>query len=139
MADALSERPLAPASGRAPFWYRLTNSEAVLALLCIGPATLLLLAILAYPVLQSLGLAFYEQNLSKPELGTRFVGLDNCVWLLDYERFWLALQHSVVLTAATVVLELVIGMAVALMLTEPFRGTASCAACSSCPGPSRRS
>ncbi len=119
-----------PAAGTLPtarrtsssFWYRLTNSEAVLALVCIAPATLLLLFILAYPVLQSLGFAFFRRDLLKPELGTDFVGFENFIWLADYDRFWLALQNSVLLTVVTVTLELPLAMIVALMLAEPFRG-----------------
>ena len=107
---------------RSSIWYRLANSEPLLALVCIAPAVLLLLFILAFPVAQTLFYAFFERNLLKPELGTRFVGLDNFIWLIDYSRFWTALKNSVILTALTVPAELVVGMIVALMLTEPFRG-----------------
>lgn len=104
------------------FWYRVSNSEPLLALACIAPATLLLLFILAYPVAQTLFYAFFTRDLLRPELGTQFVGLENFVWLLDYSRFWRALQNSVVLTVISVTVELCIAMVVALMLAEPFRG-----------------
>ncbi|MBI2939807.1 MAG: sugar ABC transporter permease [Chloroflexi bacterium] len=121
-AGAAETRPAFRARHTPSFWYRLTNSEAVLALVCIAPATLLLLFILAYPVIQTLAFAFYSRDLLKAELGTQFVGLANFAWLLDYDRFWLALQNSVLLTVVTVFFELAIAMVVALMLAEPFRG-----------------
>lgn len=103
--------------------YRLRNSETVLAIICLGPAVLVLAAVLAYPVLYELGLAFFKKNVLHPEQGTQFVGIGNFVWLFTVnDRFRVAVLHSVLLTVGDVSLELVLGMIAALMLVNPFKG-----------------
>lgn len=52
-----------------------------------------------------------------------FVGLKNFVTLLSSDpRFWPAVQRTVVFTVGVVLIELVLGLAVALLLWRPFRG-----------------
>lgn len=115
--------PAGSPSLAASRFYRLRNSDAVLALICLGPAVLVLAVVLAYPVLYELGLAFFSKNVLHPEQGTRFVGISNFVWLFAAnDRFRIAVLHSVLLTAGDVSIELILGMIAALMLVNPFRG-----------------
>ncbi|MFN8525369.1 MAG: sugar ABC transporter permease [Chloroflexota bacterium] len=86
------------------------------------PGCALLALVFAYPIARAVLLSFTDYNLLEPERGVRFVGLLNYGWLWDYELFWTSLRNTAVLTGLTVVLELVIGMAVALLLVETFRG-----------------
>ena len=53
-------------------WRRLRRPSGILAVACIAPAVLLLLFILAYPVLQSLGYAFFSRDLLRAEQGMQF-------------------------------------------------------------------
>ncbi|HLH73905.1 MAG TPA: sugar ABC transporter permease, partial [Chloroflexota bacterium] len=103
--------------------YRLRNSEAVLAMICLGPAVLVLAVVLAYPVLYELGLAFFNKNVLHPDQGVTFAGLNNFVWLfIGNDRFRIAVLHSILLTFGDVSLELILGMIAALMLVNPFKG-----------------
>jgi multiple sugar transport system permease protein len=111
-----------PESGTSRF-YRLRNSEAVLAVVCVGPAVLVLAVILAYPVAYELGLSFYRRNLINPDLGTQFVGLQNFIWLFGTsDLFRIAVLHSVMFAVGDVILELSAGLCLAMLLQTSFRG-----------------
>ncbi|GAA5136129.1 carbohydrate ABC transporter permease [Pseudonocardia adelaidensis] len=73
---------------------------------------------LAYTAWLSLTDAFGAVNAD-----TRFLGLTNYTDALgDTRRFWPAVGRTFVFTVAAVVLELVLGMALAMLLRRPFRG-----------------
>jgi multiple sugar transport system permease protein len=85
------------------------------------PALLLLLLVFAYPI----GRAFWESIFTK-NLGTElqpvFSGIDNYTRMALDGRFWSSLRNTTVFTVASVVLELLIGMGIALLLNQSFRG-----------------
>ena len=94
-----------------------------MAIVCLGPAILVLAVVLAYPVVYELGLAFFKKNVLHPEQGTDFAGISNFIWLFTVsDRFPVAVLHSALLTVSDVGLELIFGMIAALMLVNPFRG-----------------
>ena len=73
-----------------------------------------LVAILFYPLAYSLWLSFYNYYLPVPRKS--FVGLDNFRYVLEDAAFWEALSVTARFTGAAVALELVAGIAVALLL-----------------------
>ena len=73
-----------------------------------------LTVILFYPLVYSIGLSFYNYYLPVPR--TSFVGLDNFRFILADETFWEALGVTARFTVAAVGLEVVLGVAVALLL-----------------------
>jgi ABC-type sugar transport system permease subunit len=73
-----------------------------------------------YPILNGLWLSFRDTSLISPE--DRFVGLQNYVVLLSDAQFWNAWKHTVQFTAASTLLGTVLGLAMALVLHETFRG-----------------
>ncbi len=73
-----------------------------------------LAVILVYPLAYSLGLSFYNYYLPVPR--TTFVGLDNFRFILGDDAFWEALGVTVRFTGAAVAIEVVLGIAVALLL-----------------------
>ncbi|HKZ07988.1 MAG TPA: sugar ABC transporter permease [Methylomirabilota bacterium] len=90
-----------------------------LALLLNGPALLCLALVLAYPVLYAGFLSFHEVSIRQLRTGELpFAGLANYARLLHDGVFWLALGHSAIFVAASVVLEVVLGLAVALVIDE---------------------
>jgi multiple sugar transport system permease protein len=101
---------------------RLSNSRSFLSIALLMPALLILLLVFAYPVLRTFVMAFQAVNLTRPADGTPFVGIDNYLWLIDQDTFWLSLKNTVVLTALVIGLELSCGMMIALLLLEPFPG-----------------
>ena len=73
-----------------------------------------LAVLLVYPLAYSLGLSFYNYYLPVPH--TTFVGLDNFRYILGDDAFWDALGVTARFTGAAVAIEVVLGIAVALLL-----------------------
>lgn len=84
--------------------------------------TLALLAVVAgYPLLRTLVFAFTDASLT--DLGAaRWVGLDNFAFALADPDWWGAVRNTLVFTAGSVSLQLVLGLAVALLLDRELRG-----------------
>lgn len=85
------------------------------------PALILLLLVFAYPILRAFWLSLFTQNLGT-QLKMVFAGLDNYGRMVGDGRFWQSLWNTTVFTSASVVLELILGMGVALVLNQSFRG-----------------
>lgn len=85
------------------------------------PALLVLSLVFAYPILRAFWLSLYTQNLGT-QLQLVFSGLDNYGRMFNDGRFWQSLWNTTVFTVASVLLELVLGMGVALVLNQSFRG-----------------
>ncbi len=92
-----------------PTWYLL-------------PAAVLLVAVTAFPLAYVAWLSLERRSLLAGP--TRFAGLDNYLRMATDERFWNALANTAYFTAVSVPLELVLGLAIALVLQRPFRGRA---------------
>jgi len=84
------------------------------------PALALLSVVTLYPIAYVFYLSLQRKllifNIS------RFIGLENYVFLLRDERFWNALRNTVYFTAVSVTLELVLGLCIAMLLNRHFRG-----------------
>jgi multiple sugar transport system permease protein len=96
--------------------------KSLLGLAFIAPALLTLLATFLYPLAYNLWLSAHSYNLAELYLGTHFIGLRNYAGILQDPYFWNAFGNSVFLTLSCLVLELPIGMALALILHERMRG-----------------
>lgn len=83
-------------------------------LIFLVPSVTVLAVILFYPLGYSLGLSFYNYYLPVPR--TTFVGLDNFRFILGDDAFWEALGVTARFTGAAVTIEVVVGIAVALLL-----------------------
>ncbi len=93
-------------------WAFIAPALSVIALIAVFP--------LGYTVWESL----HMHDLRMPWLGRPFVGLDNYVEILGDHRFWQAMGHTFFFTAATVSLELALGLFLALAMNRAFRGRA---------------
>ena len=85
------------------------------------PALILLVLVFAYPILRAFWLSLFTQNLGT-QLKLVFSGLDNYGRMISDGRFWQSMWNTTVFTTASVLLELIIGMGVALVLNQSFRG-----------------
>ena len=85
------------------------------------PAIMVIVAILIYPVLQSVVLSLGQSSIDGSS-GYSFVGLQHYTTLLQTERFWNALSVTLIFTALSIPLELVLGVALALLMNEHFHG-----------------
>ncbi|WP_238993086.1 carbohydrate ABC transporter permease [Jiangella aurantiaca] len=88
------------------------------------PTTVLLVLMVGYPIVWALRLSLYSDSITG---ATRFLGLDNytrALWGADAERFWSAAWNTALFTVTAGGLELVIGVAMALVMHHlgAFRG-----------------
>ena len=87
----------------------------------VTPTLVVICAILVYPILQSILLSFGDSSLdgSQP---FEFVGLKHYHSLFQDDRFWNSLWVTLVFTAISSPLELVLGIGLALLMNEHFAG-----------------
>jgi multiple sugar transport system permease protein len=83
-------------------------------LLC-APAVVAMLLVTAYPILYALWLSLFRYDLRFPER-REFVGLANYASVLTSEVWWKAIANTLIITVGSVIFELVLGMALALLM-----------------------
>lgn len=99
---------------------RSTRHKYLLFILLVTPAFLLRLITAAYPILQTIYLGF--TNLSVLKGTNDFVGLDNYLAMGSNIGVRSATTFTIVFILATTLLDLAIGMMIALLLNANFRG-----------------
>lgn len=101
----------------------MTNDqrEQLTAWILVAPALLVLLLVFGYPIARAFWLSLYTQNLGT-QLKLVFSGLDNYGRMVGDGRFWQTFWNTTVFTSASVFFELVLGMGIALVLNQSFRG-----------------
>ena len=95
----------------------LFHNEQYFALLLVAPALVILLATTTFPLGYLIWNSFHSINLAMPFLNG-FVGLDNYTQMLQDADFWHALRLTAIYTVSTVVLQLVFGLALALLVFQ---------------------
>jgi multiple sugar transport system permease protein len=111
-----SERRVRPASRASTFRARLDNNPWIFIL----PAVAYLLLFSLYPLVASLQLSLQEYDFQDRTFA--WVGTANYAAILTDPEYRLAFRNTAVFTIATVALELVCGMALALFMTRPMIG-----------------
>jgi multiple sugar transport system permease protein len=86
----------------------------------VTPTMLVIIAILVYPILQSIVLSFGQSSIDGSE-PYQFVGLKHYAALAGSERFWNALWVTLVFTGLSIPLELAMGIGLAVLMNEHFR------------------
>jgi ABC-type sugar transport system permease subunit len=84
------------------------------------PALASIGAISVYPVLLGLWLSFRDTTLASPT--DTFIGLGNYRQIVSDGQFWNAWIHTIQFTSASTLLETSLGLMIALVLSERFRG-----------------
>jgi multiple sugar transport system permease protein len=85
----------------------------------VMPAVVLLSLITVYPLFSVFTLSLHRRLLLFDI--SKFVGLDNYVYLLTDDRFWNALGNTVYFTGVSVTIELLLGLGIAMLLNRSFR------------------
>ena len=95
-------------------------SDRSIAWLFIAPTMLLLLAINIFPLIWAIRLSFtgFMANLPNP---AGFIGIDNYVDILTDEDVWADLQATAHFVVWTIVLQVMIGLGLALLINQKFR------------------
>ncbi len=94
--------------------------EQLAGVLTISPALILILGLTLYPVAYSIWLSLLEKHSFFPQ--ERFVGLENYFYLWKDAEFWSSLWLGIVYSIWTIVFQVVLGVAAALILNESFTG-----------------
>lgn len=89
--------------------------------LLLTPGIVFVACIAIYPILRIVWLSFYTQNLGT-NLHPEFSGLDNYIRVANDGHFFQSIRTTCFFTFVAVAIELVMGMAFALLLNETFRG-----------------
>ena len=84
------------------------------------PSYLLLLAFVAYPLVNCVRMAFLDYRLAHPN-GHPFIGFDNFKKVFMDSDILLIVQNTLVFVVVTVSLQFILGMTLALALKKPFR------------------
>ena len=95
----------------------LFEKEQNFAMLMVAPAIIILLATTTFPLGFLIWNSFQSINLAMPFMNG-FVGLDNYAAMLHDSEFWHSLGLTAIYTASTVVLQLVIGLGLALLVMQ---------------------
>jgi multiple sugar transport system permease protein len=110
---------------RTPGWSRfrrgLSNAlenPTILGFLFVGPAELILLIFLAYPLLLGLWLGFTDTVVGREG---HFIGVENYSSLLQDPTFWLTVYNTFLYTTVAVFFKLVLGIGLAIVLNRDFK------------------
>jgi trehalose/maltose transport system permease protein len=99
----------------------LGKSRERLAWLLVLPSLLVVALVALYPLYETIRLSFTNTRLASAR-EPRIVGLDNYLSLISETAFRDALSHTVIFTVASVTLETLLGLAIALVIHSNFRG-----------------
>ncbi len=91
-------------------------------LACLLPASIALVAIIAYPLVYGLYLSLTDAN--PLTLKSNYIGLENYRFLLEDDVYLGSLRRTITFTIAIVAIEFPLALILALMLNEPLRGRA---------------
>jgi multiple sugar transport system permease protein len=116
--------PVTPgvASRRSDSAWRLNNlleRENSLGLILMAPAVLVLLVFIAYPFVLGIWYSLSDARIGVPG---HFVGLNNFIANAQNGIFQQTLKNTFVYTGVATVFKLVLGMALALLMNQNFRG-----------------
>jgi multiple sugar transport system permease protein len=95
-------------------------SERAIGFLLVLPAVALLFALTLYPVIYGAWLSTFNKHSFFPE--QTFVGLANYVYILSDPEFWKSVRLGAVYALSSIVLQIGLGVAAALVLNEVFPG-----------------
>jgi multiple sugar transport system permease protein len=87
-----------------------------------GPAMLFVATVVGYPIFEAFRMSFHRLDLTRGR--ERFVGLENYTRATADPDFWNALQVTLLFTIASVLIELVIGLVLAVLVNREIRGRA---------------
>src|SRR5207249_1337013 len=102
---------------------RVLGRDWATAWLFLAPCLFVLLGLIAYPFVSAILLSFQAKLVGSPGV---WVGFGNYQELLTGRdlsaQFWQSVRVTVVFTIAADIVKFILGMSMALLLHEPFRG-----------------
>ncbi len=117
---AVSESRVVPGSAGHPR-VRVSDRDGVLGGLMLAPAVIYIVALVGVPFVLAIALSLSSATIGDPSIHG-FVGLQNYFSVVHESAFPTALRNSVIVTAATLVLVIVLATAESELLVRDFRG-----------------
>jgi len=87
----------------------------------VSPSMVFLIAVTTLPLVSLLSMSFFRIDLTSP-MDNGWAGFENYSEIFKDQRFWHSIRLSVIYTAITVVLQVVIGLSLAMAFFKGFRG-----------------
>ena len=88
----------------------------------VMPAVLVMAAGLFYPIAQALNLSLYDWSLGTPWSSAKFSGFESFIDALTSPQAWTSMLVTLAFVFLAVALEMLLGVALALLLERPVRG-----------------
>ncbi len=98
-------------------------SDRALAWWFVGPTIALLLAINIFPLIWTINLSFTNFKANRPNREIKYIGLRNYERILNDADIWLNMQATAHFLIWTIVLQVLIGFALAWLINRNFRGS----------------
>jgi multiple sugar transport system permease protein len=99
----------------------LLEKPGILAIILLAPAGLIVFGVLIFPMVSSLWLSLTDLELTKPGSGA-FIWLKNYRNALQNPQFWAAFGRTAYFAVITVIVETLLGLAIATLLNQEFKG-----------------
>jgi multiple sugar transport system permease protein len=97
-------------------------SDRTIAWLFIAPSIVLLLAINIFPLIWTIRLSFTNYRANRPNATVSWLGTEHYSNILSDPDIWAAMQVTARFVIATIVIETVLGFALAYLIDRKFRG-----------------
>ena len=98
-------------------------SDRAIAWIFVTPTILLLLAINIFPLIWTIRLSFTNYRANRPNADIKFIGLRNYERILTDSDIWQTMQATAHFLFWTLLLQVVIGFALAWLINKKFKGT----------------
>lgn len=136
---AVESKPPAPVTPHKVKKNALSDGQGRLAGILLSPTMAVIVVVVGIPIILAIRESFFfknegvDPNTGKIDATSRFVGLDNFTAIFENQnivnalwgsmpRFWNAFINTTMFTIVCVILETVLGVAMALIMAKAFRG-----------------
>ena len=97
-------------------------SDRAIAWIFVAPSIFLLLAVNIFPLIWTIRLSFTDYRVNRPNREAEWVGLENYQRILSDSGIWNTMQATAHFLIWTIVLQVLIGFALAYLINMKFRG-----------------
>ncbi len=121
MATGALSKPNRPIPAPKKGVSELGKQQERLAYMLLLPSMLVVLGVAFYPLFNTVYVTFFDARLGSSR-AWEFVGIDNYVRLLSNTQWWQAVWATIKFTVVSVILELILGLGIALVVNSKFPG-----------------
>jgi multiple sugar transport system permease protein/N,N'-diacetylchitobiose transport system permease protein len=101
---------------------RLRPGHRAFAVLLTVPTLIIVLGLTIYPVVYALWISLHRYDLIRSRNAMPFIGLANYVDIVSSRYFWDSAWRTLYFTIVSLIVQVILGLAMALILNENFKG-----------------